>query len=74
MYYILLLKETLSEKDILLTIKAKIPTIGKLIVPAAIPAIILINMDIIKVPNMTKRIHQLGGEPYRTEAWQPVHT
>lgn len=50
------------------------PTIGKLIVPAAIPAIIMIKIDIIKVPNMTKRMHQLDGEPYRTEAWQPVHT
>lgn len=66
--YILRLKEILSEKDILLTIKAKMPTIGKLIVPAAIPAIIVIKMDIIKVPNITKNTHQPGGAPYNTVA------
>lgn len=48
--------------------KAKIPTIGKLIVPAAIPAIIVIKMDIIKVPNITKNTHQPGGAPYNTVA------
>ena len=73
-FYILLLKEILSEKANLLIINPTIAITNKLILPAIIPELIPIKTDNIKVLNTIKNTHQPGGAPYNTVAWHPVHT
>ena len=67
-FYILLLKEILSEKANLLIINPKIPMTNKLILNATIPAFNPIKIDNVKVPNITKNTHQPGGAPYNIVA------
>lgn len=72
--YTLLLKIMLSEKIALPATKPTIAIIGKLIVAPAIPVDIPISIDRPKVNNIITKAYQPGYVPYRTDAWQPVHT
>ncbi|EES4392132.1 hypothetical protein V9O26_003108 [Escherichia coli] len=67
-FYILRLKEILSEKANLLIIKPTIAMINKLILAANIPELIPIKTDNIKALNIIKNTHQPGGAPYNTVA------
>ncbi|EGJ8043649.1 hypothetical protein LAC55_002383 [Escherichia coli] len=67
-FYILRLKEILSEKANLLIINPTIAMTNKLILNATIPALSPIKIDIIKEPSITKNTHQPGGAPYNTAA------
>ena len=67
-FYILLLKEILSEKANLLIINPTIAITNKLILPAIIPELRPIKTDNIKVLNTIKNTHQPGGAPYNTVA------
>lgn len=67
-FYILRLKEILSEKANLLIINPTIAMINKLILAASIPELIPIKTDNIKVLNIIKKTHQPGGAPYNTFA------
>ncbi|QIU91869.1 hypothetical protein HEC60_22390 [Yokenella regensburgei] len=67
-FYILRLKEILSEKANLLIINPTIAMINKLILAASIPELIPIKTDNINVLNIIKKTHQPGGAPYNTVA------
>ena len=64
----------LSEKIALPATKTTIAIIGKLIVAPAMPVDIPISTDRPKANRMITAAYQPGYVPYRTDAWQPVHT